>query len=228
MSFNEYKILEIEDLEYNEQMIDLTSLNDATQSVNQVNLTNNLPQTEVLPWIASTKMKEIMTEFENTILTQFSCVLCFICSKLMYPKKSMWIQQNPNVSYPLANYIPLVANPILPPNRITICLLYKSNPNRNYPPYLVPTPPEIESVALAKYKYLLLIFLQCTLDRTSSANPFSEYRLLVSTMNYSQNFHLLSMYSGLLAQSIYTSIFTNTFTIFESKSSASCSHSFNN
>jgi len=158
MSFNVYKILEIEDLEYNEQMINLTSPNNALQSVNQVNLTNNLPQTEVLPWIASTKMKEIMTEFENTILTQFPCVSCSICSKLMYSKKSMWIQQNPNISYPLANYIPLVTNPVPPPNCIAICPLCKSDQNRNYPPYLTPTPPEIESVALAKCKYLSLIF----------------------------------------------------------------------
>ncbi|CAG8687266.1 20477_t:CDS:2 [Cetraspora pellucida] len=199
MSFNVYKILEIEDLEYNEQIIDLSSSNNnASQFVNQVNLTNDLPQTEVTPWIVSTKMKEIMTEFENTILSQFLYVPCSICSKLMYSKKSSWIQQDPSVSYPLANYIPLVTNPIPPTNRIAICQLCKSDPNRNYPLYFAPTPTEIESVLLKKCKYLSLIFLHCSLGRTPGANPFSEYRTLVDTMNYSQNFYSLSMYSGLL------------------------------
>ncbi|CAG8813701.1 20728_t:CDS:1, partial [Gigaspora rosea] len=56
----------------------------------------------------------------------------------------------PNVLYPLANYEPLVTNPILPTNRIAICQLCKSNQNRNYPPYLAPIPTEIESVPLEK------------------------------------------------------------------------------
>ncbi|KAF0543821.1 ATP-dependent DNA helicase pif1-like [Gigaspora margarita] len=184
MSFDVYKILEIEDLEYNEQIIDLSSSNNNDlQFVNQVNLTNNLPQTKVTPWIISTKMKEIMSEFENTTLSQFPCVLCSVCSKLMYPEKSSWIQRDPSISYPLANYTPLVTNPIPPTNRIAICQLCKSDPNCNYPPYLAPTPTEIESVLLGKRKYLSLIFLHCSLGRTPGANPFSEYRTLVGTMN---------------------------------------------
>ncbi|CAG8830672.1 23494_t:CDS:1 [Gigaspora margarita] len=199
MSFNVYKILEIEDLEYNEQIIDLlSSNNNVSQFINQVNLTNDLPQTEVTPWIISTKMKEIITEFENTTLSQFPCIPCSICSKFMYLEKSSWIQQDPFISYSFAKYIPLVTNPIPPTNRIAICQLYKSDPNYNYPLYLVPTPTEIESVLLEKRKYLSLIFLYCSLGRTSGANPFSEYRTLVGTMNYSQNFYLLSMYLGLL------------------------------
>ncbi|CAG8799697.1 14415_t:CDS:2, partial [Gigaspora rosea] len=131
----------------------------------------------ISPWIASTKMKEIITEFENTILSQFPY---------------------PNFSYPLANYKPLVTNPIPPTNRIAICQLCKSDQNQNYPPYLAPTQIEIESVPLGKRKYLSLIFLHCFLGRTPGTNPFTEYRTSVGTMNYSQNFHSLSMYSGLL------------------------------
>ncbi|CAG8820792.1 38233_t:CDS:2, partial [Gigaspora margarita] len=113
----------------------------------------------------------------------------------------------PNTLYPLKNYMPLITNSIPPKNRIAICSLYKSNPNRNYPPYLFSIPEEIQSVPLGKCKYLSLIFLQCSLERTPGANPFSEYRTLVGTMNYSQNLHSLSLYSGLLGAYLNPSSF---------------------
>ncbi|CAG8611979.1 15971_t:CDS:2 [Gigaspora rosea] len=75
---------------------------------------------------------------------------------------------------------------------------FPSNPNRNYPLYLLRTLSEISSVPLEKHKYLSPIFLHCSLGRTPGANPFSEYRSLVGTVNYSQNLHLLSLYSGIL------------------------------
>ncbi|CAG8475515.1 6891_t:CDS:2, partial [Gigaspora margarita] len=59
-------------------------------------------------------------------------------------------------------------------------------------------PDEIELVPLEKCRYLSPIFLHCSLGHTPGANPFTEYRSLVGTMNYSQNFHSLSLYSGLL------------------------------
>ncbi|CAG8775132.1 14706_t:CDS:2, partial [Gigaspora rosea] len=95
----------------------------------------------------------IIDNFENKILCQFPCVPCSICSKLMYPGKSMWIQRDPNVVYPLTVAYPnisLTTNPVPPSNRIAICHSCKSKPNRNYPQYLFPIPIEIELVPLEK------------------------------------------------------------------------------
>ncbi|CAG8818601.1 23712_t:CDS:1, partial [Gigaspora rosea] len=78
------------------------------------------------------------------------------------------------------------------------CTSCKTNPTHNYPPYLCQIPPEINSVPLEKCRYLSSIFLHCSLECTPGANPFSEYRTLVGTFNYSQNFHSLSLYSGIL------------------------------
>ncbi|CAG8727797.1 15920_t:CDS:2 [Gigaspora margarita] len=118
----------------------------------------------------------------------------------------MWIQQEPNVTYPLTIAYPNIAlstNPILPPNQIAICHSCKSNPNRNYPQYLSLAPIEIELVLLEKHRYLSPIFLYCSLSCTPRANPFTEYRSLVGAMNYSQNFYSLSLYSGLLENNPY-------------------------
>ncbi|CAG8512098.1 16048_t:CDS:2 [Cetraspora pellucida] len=78
------------------------------------------------------------------------------------------------------------------------------NPNRNYPPYLHQILPEIDAVPLEKRKYLSPIFLYCSLGHTPGANPFSEYRTLVGTVNYSKNFHFLSLYSGILGAYLNT------------------------
>ncbi|CAG8518318.1 16228_t:CDS:1, partial [Gigaspora rosea] len=99
----------------------------------------------------------------------------------MYPEKSMWIQQESNTTYLLINAYPnitLTTNPIPSPNRIAICRSCKSIPNRNYPQYLFLIPTEIELVPLEKRRYLLPIFLHCSLGRTPRANPFTEYRSL--------------------------------------------------
>ncbi|CAG8754363.1 10141_t:CDS:2, partial [Ambispora leptoticha] len=101
-------ILEIEPLEYNEQITDLTSSNN--RPVEQSNIQPNIQS----------------------------------YSTLMYPEKSLWIQRDPNFSYPLANYMSLVTHPNPPENRVAVCSLCKSNLNRNYPPYLCPIPPEID------------------------------------------------------------------------------------
>ncbi|CAG8536774.1 15137_t:CDS:2 [Cetraspora pellucida] len=205
MSFYTHQIFKIHSLECNEQIIDLTSYNNASQPVMQkINPEPNATASTSSvnsPWTISLKMQQIINKFNNEILCQFSCVPCSICSKLMYPEKSMWIQKDSNITYPLTVVYPnivLTTNPISPSNRIAICPSCKSNPNRNYPPYLSLVPLEIELVPLEKHQYLSPIFLHCSLGRTPGANSFTKYRSLVGSMNYSRNFHTLSLYSGIL------------------------------
>ncbi|CAG8796493.1 27400_t:CDS:2, partial [Racocetra persica] len=121
------------------------------------------------PWIISPNMQQIIDKFENEILCQFLYVPCSICSKLMYSKKSKWIEQDSDTDYLLnVSYsnITLTTNPIPPPNQ--------------------------------KRRYLSPIFLHCSLVRTLGANPFTEYQSFVGTINYSRNFYSLSLYFGLL------------------------------
>ncbi|CAG8779998.1 3056_t:CDS:1, partial [Gigaspora rosea] len=194
MSFHVHRVLDIEPIEYtsDEQIINLNNV-----TSRHTELTNS----PLSQWSVSIELRKIMDEFDQEILTQFPCVPCSVCSKLMYPKKSMWIQRDHNITYPLTVAYPnisLVANPNPPTDRIAVCASCKTNPNRNYPPYLCQIPPEITSVPLEKRKYLSPIFLHCSLGHTSGANPFSEYRTLVGTVNYSQNLHSLNLYSGIL------------------------------
>ncbi|CAG8503375.1 3740_t:CDS:2 [Gigaspora margarita] len=215
MSFFVNQIFEIEPLEYDEQTFNFNiSDNITSQPTELQNETlSNLP----LPatWTISMKMREIINQFGNTILHQFPCVPCTICSRLMYPEKAEWIPQDPNFHYPLITAYPtenLITNPNPPPNRIAICSSCKRNQNRNYSPYLCQIPPEINSVPLEKRKYLSPIFLHCSLGHTPGANPFSEYRTLVGTMNYSKNLHTFNLYSGILGaylNPLSESLFTN-------------------
>ncbi|CAG8697927.1 16128_t:CDS:1, partial [Cetraspora pellucida] len=124
MSFHIHTIFEIEPLEYNEQIIDLTSLdNNNLQPIDRNNSSSNNQSCSTSTWVMSAKKRAIVNKFENTILTQFLCVPYSICSKLMYSEKSLWIQRDPNFLYPLSNYTTLVTNPNPPINQIAICSL---------------------------------------------------------------------------------------------------------
>ncbi|CAG8783748.1 5986_t:CDS:1, partial [Gigaspora rosea] len=65
-------------------------------------------------------------------------------------------------------------------------------------PYLSSIPEEISSVPLYLRMYLSPVYLHCSLERTPNSNPYSEYRSLVGTMNYSQNMRAYALYSGIL------------------------------
>ncbi|CAG8709391.1 18840_t:CDS:1, partial [Gigaspora rosea] len=109
--------------------------------------------------------------------------------------------RDPDITYPITIAYPdttLITNSNPPANRIAVCTSCKTNPTRNYLTYLCQIPPEINYVPLENRRYLSPIFLHCSLGRTPGANPFSEYRTLVGTFNYSQNFHSLSLYSRIL------------------------------
>ncbi|CAG8645151.1 4779_t:CDS:1, partial [Cetraspora pellucida] len=130
MSFFVNQVLDIALTDYGEQIIDLTSSDTiASQSTELENepLTNasSLTTTSraISPWSISMKMQEIINEFEDTILHQFPCIHCSICSKLMYPEKAMWIPRDPNFQYPFIATYPsesLFVNPNPPANRIAI------------------------------------------------------------------------------------------------------------
>ncbi|CAG8672884.1 2551_t:CDS:2, partial [Gigaspora margarita] len=160
---------------HNEQIIDLSSFNNPSLPTiqNTNSLSNSTSSTSFTnsPWIISSEMQQIIDKFENEILCQFLCVPCSICSKLMYPEKSMWIQQESNTTYPLINAYPnitLTTNPIPPPNRIAICRSCKSNPNQNYSQYLFSIPTEIELVLLEKRRSILPLYMIDSLDN----NPY--------------------------------------------------------
>ncbi|CAG8798311.1 555_t:CDS:1, partial [Racocetra persica] len=131
ISFFVNQILEIELLEYGEQILDLNMSNIITaQSTEIQNETHSyiLPcissTQEITSWSISTNMQEIINQFEDTILHKFPCILCSICSKLMYLEKTKWISQNPNFQYPLITIYPtkqLITNPNPPLNQIAIC-----------------------------------------------------------------------------------------------------------
>ncbi|CAG8830962.1 21214_t:CDS:2, partial [Racocetra persica] len=102
-----------------------------------------------------------------------------------------------NTTYPLTTVYPdiiLVTNPNSSPNRIAIYSSYKSNPSRNYPLYISQVPLEIELLLLEKCRYLLPVFLYCslghTLEQTSSQNKdhtFLEPSTTVSTLPWLDN-----------------------------------------
>ena len=154
----------------------------------------------VLQWRPSKKLNNLHKNFQQTILNQCPCLPCSICGYLLYPEKAKWISFEDDILYPFKAAFPrskLAFHPHLP-SRLSICPACKNKPKRIYPPYLFPIPPEIEAIPLGKRKYLSPIYLHSSLGRTPGVNPFSEYRNIIGTMNYSKNIQSFTLYSGIL------------------------------
>ncbi|CAG8612432.1 17247_t:CDS:2 [Cetraspora pellucida] len=74
MPFYAHQIFEIHSLERNEQIIDLSSFNNTSQSITQnMDSSNNIQSmSSIIPsWIISPDMQQIISKFENKILCQF-------------------------------------------------------------------------------------------------------------------------------------------------------------
>jgi DNA replication protein DnaC len=202
MTSHIFRVLEVEPLQHNESIIDLSTNNNRDQ-LNQSNSYLQMTQIPQIfpPWIPSEKFNILKNKFELYIFAQHPCLPCSYCGRMMYPEKSRWIIKNDSITYPLIRAYPNLSftfNPNPPNNRIPVCDACYKNPNRNYPPYLHPVPPEIERIPLWKRKYLSPIFLHSSLGRTADMNNYTTYRSFVGNMGYSKNYRSLVLYSGML------------------------------
>jgi hypothetical protein len=192
-----------ESLEDHEFILQFNDSNDLQNlhRVNQIQPHNQQLSSDVIvPWKPSKKLNNLHESFQQTILNQCPCLPCSNCGYLLYPDKAKWIPYDQDIQYPFKIAFPrskLAFNPH-PPERIAICSACKNKPGRIFPPYLCPIPPEIQIIPLAKRKYLSPIYLHSSLGRTPGVNPFSEYRSIVGTMNYSKNIRSFTLYSGML------------------------------
>jgi len=154
----------------------------------------------IVPWNPSNKLKSLHNTFQQTTLNQFPCLPCSNCGYLLYPDKAKWIPYEENIQYSFQVAFPRSKLPLHPhpPARIAICNACKNKPNRIFPSYLLPIPPEIQAIPLSKRKYLSPIYLHSSMGRTPGSNPFNEYRSIVGTMNYSKNIRSFTLYSGML------------------------------
>ena len=155
-------------------------------------------------WRPSPKLQRLYDRFQNTILPQWPRIPCVYCGKLLYPEKACWTFYDPSMTYPLQQRmpnVPLSFNPNLnriPQLRIPTCESCKKPSTRLSFPHLSPLPDEILSVPQHKRRHLSPVFLHCSLGRTSNSNPYSEYRSLTGSMNYSRNIRAHALYSGVL------------------------------
>ena len=93
MTSHIFRILEIELLQQNELIIDLSSnnnINIKNQSNQQFNSYLQLTQLpQIFPsWILSEKFTTLKNKFELYIFTQYPCLSYLYCEKIMYPEKS--------------------------------------------------------------------------------------------------------------------------------------------
>ncbi|GBB97346.1 hypothetical protein RclHR1_29720001 [Rhizophagus clarus] len=157
------------------------------------------------------ELNDLHKTFQQTILNQFPCLPCSNCGYLLYPDKAKWIQYSEELSYQFEIAFPKSKLPLhpYPPARIAVCSICKSNPNRIFPSYLIPIPPEIQAIPLSKRKYLSPIYLHSSIGRTPGVNPFNQYRSIVGTMNYSKNIRSFTLYSGMLGAFLESSDIIN-------------------
>jgi len=141
------------------------------------------------------------TRFQNTTLFQHICLPCAYCAKLLYPTKTKWIDYNPNYIYPLEIYFPNVNLYVREDKlslKVSVCNKCKLPNKRQTCPQLYPIPNEIKIIPLMQRRYLSPVFVHCSLGRSLSGNPYSEYRTLAGDMTFSKNMRALTLYSGML------------------------------
>ncbi|GES92241.1 Pif1-like helicase domain-containing protein [Rhizophagus clarus] len=165
----------------------------------------------LIPWRPFKRLNDLHKTFQQTILNQFPCLPCSNCGYLLYPDKAKWIQYSEELSYQFEIAFPRSKLPLhpYPPARIAVCSICKSNPNRIFPSYLIPIPPEIQAIPLSKRKYLSPIYLHSSIGRTPGVIPFNQYRSIVGTMNYSKNIRSFTLYSGMLGAFLESSDIIN-------------------
>jgi hypothetical protein len=103
------------------------------------------------PWQPSTKLYNLKTRFDNTILTQYPCVPCSYCSRLQYPTKAKWELYDRTFQYPLETVyqnnsrIKLVFHTDdSKPRRIATCPSCHNSNNHLNIPFPDPIPDEIQ------------------------------------------------------------------------------------
>src|SRR6266542_1373291 len=138
---------------------------------------NNQPTLShiIVPWRPSKKLSDLHATFQQTTLNQFPCLPCSNCIYLLYPEKAKWIPYEENVLYPFKAAFSRSRLALHPcsPTRIAVCPACKNKPQRVFPQYLLPIPPEIQAIPLGKRKYLSPIYLHSSLGRTPGVNPFN-------------------------------------------------------
>ena len=175
---------------------------------------NSQNNTQPTYWRPSSKLQKLYDKFQNNILSQWPRIACVYCGKLLYPEKASWIIYDPSITYPLQQEIPHISLTFhpdtsrIPESRVPTCDSCKKPSTRYSFPYLSPIPEEIASVPLHKRKHLSPVYLHSSLGRTPNSNPFSEYRSLTGTMNYSRNIRAHALYSGILDLTMTTIITT--------------------
>ena len=199
LNYNIYTLNE--NLEDHEFIIQFNDSNNPSNFYGVQQIHNHQMISHVIePWRPSVKLNKLHQTFQQTTLNQFPCLPCSNCGYLLYPDKAKWISYEEDILYPFKAAFPrsrLAFHP-RPPARIAVCPTCKNKPNRMFPPYLHPIPPEIQEIPLTKRKYLSPIYLHSSLGRTPGSNPFNEYCSIVGTMNYSKNIRSFTLYSGML------------------------------
>jgi len=171
-----------------------------TQHETSNNNNNSMEITTDTYWRPSNTLRKILCQLYEDDYTQFPCVPCSYCSRLLYPHSAKWIIRDETVTYPFQSSFseaPLITHPRYS-TKIAVCDSCKSNPNNQITCRLAPIPQCIHDVPYAKRKYLSPIYLHTSLGRSAGANPFVEYRSMTGQMGYSKNRRALTLYSGML------------------------------
>ena len=120
-------------------------------------------------WRPSNTLRKILCRLYEDDYTQFPCVPCSYCSRLLYPHSAKWIIRDETVTYPFQSSFPetpLITHPRYSA-KIAVCDSCKSNSNNQITCKLAPIP-------LNVFKMLLMpkenIFLPSTVLCKSNEN----------------------------------------------------------
>ena len=110
------------------------------------------------PWEISTKLKNLLNEFQQIILYDHPSTPCAYRSILMTNQSTNWIDYNTSEEYTLPIAFPNIRVVTRINNRnktkVAVCSSCKSERTRRYPPILSPIPNEINIIPMIYRKSL--------------------------------------------------------------------------
>ena len=84
-----------------ETLVDFS--NDVTLLTDNPTPDNRQMQPLLLHWKPCRILWNLYDRFQNNILTQWPCIACVYCGKLLYPEKASWTFYDPSITYPCNN-----------------------------------------------------------------------------------------------------------------------------
>ena len=142
-------------------------------------------------WRPSDALLKVLRRLHEIDYTQFPCVPCSYCSRLLYPNQIKWITRQTNYIFPFEHVYPHIPLTTHPRNstKVAVCPSCKLSPSPC--PRLTRIPPCIENVPDGKRKYLSPIYLHSSLVMYPLTQNTDQLKVNLDIQKIYEHYHCI-------------------------------------